>query len=119
MSRKSFLLALFIIALPSHSWADGNELLQRCVETQRALDGGQLGSSFDAGFCMGTVAAVRDTMSIMSVGNKDLKMCFPEQMSNGQAVRVVVQYLKNNPKILHRSGTLLVMSAYVSAYSCD
>ena len=55
------------------------------------------------------------------MGNEgQIKACFPEKgIDNGQATRVVVKYLKNNPALLHEDEVLLIILAFLEAYPCS
>ncbi|MNR61896.1 hypothetical protein D3C85_1837700 [compost metagenome] len=49
---------------------------------------------------------------------KDAKFCLPGNVTNSQMVRIVVKYLKDNPKNLNEGRTGLVWSALKDAYPC-
>jgi len=98
---------------PAQLWADGNELLKQCVAAEKVLEGGDLRVPLDVGLCLGMVIGVRDTMSIMTLNNEKIKVCFPKGgITNGQSIRIVSHYLKNNLSELHENEILLAMQAY-------
>lgn len=96
---------------------DGNELLGQCQSAVRLMDNVRKpsDSDLDSGVCFGKVSGVRYMISDSDV----YKSCFPEDgISNAQAVRIVVKYLKDNPAMLHRDGRFLIVLAFHNAYPC-
>ncbi|PYY69968.1 hypothetical protein CRX42_13765 [Pseudomonas jessenii] len=96
---------------------DGNTLLGECQSAIRLLDNVRKpsDSDYDSGMCLGQVAGVRYMMS----DSGDYSACFPEGgISNTQAARIVVKYLKDNPAILHNEGRFLILLAFHNAYPC-
>ena len=74
-------------------------------------------------FCMGIVEGVGSTMALLSSREDALdhkyRVCFPEYgITNRQAVRVVVDFLVNHPKDLHKNEVALLMAAFWDAYTC-
>lgn len=117
--KAHFVILILSIIFPVELWADGNALLKQCVAAEKVIDGVGIKEAFDAGLCMGTVKGVRDTMAVMTENKSKIKVCFPENgISNGQSVRIVNHYLKNNPSELHENEIFLVMKAYLQAYPC-
>ena len=106
------------LLLSPQSYADGNKLLEQCISVERFLDSKTVGDQLHIGICMGLVQGVRNTMLYM--GNEgEIKACFPEKgIDNGQATRIVVNYLKKNPALLHEDEVLLIMAAFIEAYPC-
>ncbi|PMZ76949.1 Rap1a/Tai family immunity protein [Pseudomonas sp. FW305-70] len=99
---------------------DGNELLGQCQQYIRAADGEASFNQVDAGVCAGYVQGVESTVGFYSddLAN-DAKFCVPNGVTNGQLVRIVVKYLKDNPKQLNLTRTGLVWSALKDAYPCN
>ncbi|WP_439871178.1 Rap1a/Tai family immunity protein [Pseudomonas syringae] len=101
--------------------ADGSELLRQCQIAVRNMDAG-VGGNYDTGMCFGMIQGV--TESILILNNslpKDLKFCVPsgpDGISNGQSVRIVTKFLRDNPALLNEHNSLLVMMAYKQAYPC-
>jgi hypothetical protein len=67
--------------------------------------------SFLSGVCAGTIGTL---MTISSV----LHICLPPQVTNGQAVQVVIQYIDAQPARLHENFTLLAIEALREAWPC-
>ncbi len=100
--------------------ADGNQLLAACQQAERELNGERTTSAVSAAYCVGIAEAVRDTMREYNDSlPQQARICFPNGgPSNAQAVRVVLQYLRNTPGKLHLSSTQVTMLAYFSAFEC-
>ncbi len=96
---------------------DGNELLEYCTEFEKAVEG-DTDSGFTGGVCIGTVRGVMDTMDHMSPNKTGIEACIPDGVTTGQATRVVIKYLRDNPSLLHQNGVSLAMSAFMQAYPC-
>jgi hypothetical protein len=51
--------------------------------------------------------------------NKKALFCTPESgITNDQAARVVVKYLREHPERLHEKESLLAMAAFAEAFPC-
>lgn len=98
---------------------DGNYLLEQCQSFIKLVDSERDYIAVNAGACGGFVQGVSDT--IYFLGDelpKEAKFCEPNGTTNTQLVRIVVKYLKDNPKLLNTSKTSLVWSALQDAYPC-
>jgi len=102
--------------------ADGNELLQNCNKFIQFVDNPPENPDFgQIGFCLGMVQGVMYLNYVYEnrLGS-DALFCGPEGgINNGQASRIVVKYLKDNPQELHRHEGSLVIKAFMVAYPCD
>ncbi|PYY69969.1 hypothetical protein CRX42_13770 [Pseudomonas jessenii] len=98
---------------------DGNELLGQCQQYIKAADKERNYDPIAAGLCLGFIHGVDETVTYLR-GDlaKDAKFCTPKDITNGQVVRIVVKYLKDNPKLLHKSRGALVWLALNDAYPC-
>ena len=114
---------LMILALsPGVAYASGNKLLSQCNAAIDFMDNQPADPDFLAlGYCLGMMQGVTNTNAMYEVQlGKDALFCAPKSgLSNGQAARIVVKYLKDNPEELHRHSTVLVLSAFVEAYPCE
>lgn len=98
---------------------DGNELLGQCQQFIKAADSEVNFNRVDAGVCGGFVQGVNSTVFFLSGDlENDAKFCTPDGVTNGQLVRIVVKYLKDNPKLLNNSRAGLVWFALKDAYPC-
>ena len=101
--------------------ADGNELLGHCQVAIRSMDTG-IGGNYDVGKCFGMIQGVTESILILNGSlPADLKFCIPDGasgVSQGQSVRTVAKFLRDNPALLHEHESLLIMMAYKKAYPC-
>jgi hypothetical protein len=103
--------------------ADGNKLLEQCTDAEHFMDTNQIRSAVGIGTCLGLVQGVRNTMQILGAGAdkpKGTRVCWPSNgINNGQAVRIVVQFLRSSPAMLHEDEVFLTMLAFARAYPCN
>lgn len=97
--------------------SDGNDLLKWCKNA--SSDTPEIQSSFTAGFCLGTMQTVGELTPFINDGlGPGFKICPPSEITNGQAARVVVKYIQQNPEKLHLNATTLTIMALQNAYPC-
>ena len=122
MNTKRILLivTLFYVFLPIEVLADGNMLLDRCLQAQKLLND-QPANSLHVGYCMGIVEGVQRTLSYSKqLGDRLILPCFPEEdIKNKQALRITIKYLKDHPENLHMNQVILLMKAFRDAFPCD
>jgi len=98
---------------------DGNELLRQCQQYIRAADDEKNYDRIDAGMCGGFIQGVDSTFAMLGDNlKKDARLCMPQGVTNSQLVRVVVKYLKDNPKLLNLHKVALSWAALRDAYPC-
>lgn len=108
---------------------DGNYLLAKCPSAVKSFDHEKLdvAEGVNAAYCIGYVSGVLDMDALWlgfdkKAANKNLSMhiCSPggEGVAIGQAVRVVVKWLKDNPEKLHWRGETVVVLALRQAFPC-
>lgn len=98
---------------------DGNELLGQCQQYVKAADAERNYDQYDAALCTGFMQGVIGTVIFYSETlKKDDKFCLPNNVTNGQLVRILVKFLKDNPKMLNENRVSLVWLAFMDAYPC-
>jgi hypothetical protein len=106
-------------AMAAEAKFDGNELLMQCQHFIKLIDDEKGFSPVYAGACGGFVQGVDSTVFFYGEDlEKDAKFCTPKNATNAQLVRIVVKYLKDNPKLLNKDKTTLVWLALKDAYPC-
>jgi hypothetical protein len=100
---------------------DGNGLLQHCQALIKWNESyGKFGDNFDAGNCQGVLVG---TVSLLPTIDKGLspaeRVCMPNSVSYVQAARIVVKWLKENPKYLDGPPGVLVILALRDSYPCS
>lgn len=103
--------------------ADGNEFIVECKQAVAALDAPQWPegmSKLKFGHCIGVVEGVMNTMSYMNKRlDPDVQVCWPAKpITNGQATRIAVKFMEQNPALLSEDSSLLVIKALLQAYPC-
>ncbi|MDB9805707.1 Rap1a/Tai family immunity protein [Porticoccaceae bacterium] len=122
---KYILVAVGLMSFCANAYAsDGNELLSDCFAVEEFMDSGDIpeGKEIDIGMCFGIIEGIKSMAMLAEMEGLStvLNVCFPEaSITNGQAVRVVLSYLRKNPKDLHIDRSLLVLRAYRDAYPCS
>lgn len=95
--------------------ATGNELLEWCKSVDNPISKG----AFTSGYCLGTMVTVREMMvGYSDVLPAEVRACIPVEVTNGQAVKVTMKYMQENPEELHLSGVMLTVMAMKHAYPC-
>lgn len=96
--------------------SDGNELLSNCNVLIRVVDEDVFTNedAFSAGRCLGIIHAVRGVLE--PVGVKSI--CVPQQATDGQLARVVVNHAKQFPQSLHIQDVVFVLTALGHNYPC-
>jgi hypothetical protein len=98
---------------------DGNELLGQCQQYIKAADKEKNYDQYDTALCSGYIQGVVSTTYFFDESlKKEDKFCIPDNVTNGQLVRIVVKYLKDNPKLLNEPRVSLVWIALMDAYPC-
>ncbi len=122
------LLYVTAVAIPCHAEDnvrdDGNTLLRICSIALNIFD--ETGKDFDVGdavsggICMGFMQGITNLNLIyQSMVDHDPLFCIPEGgITNGQAARVVVKYLKNHPEQLHKDMITLTVLAFKKVFPC-
>lgn len=97
-------------------------VLQGCGATVKQIDGSEISieESIASTWCVGYVSGMLDGVRIAPQLNKGPPLvCSPEGgITNEQAVRVVVKYLRAKPEILHESARIHVLIALAKAFPC-
>lgn len=126
---KILLLSLLVIAAPyCFSQKTGNDLLKQCSHAIAAMDDEQQlqgTQNLDVAFCFGYISGVRDGAMSYQVFDRSKRQdtferfCLPKEgIENGQMVRIVVKYLKDNPAKLHERAEWLILDALSNAFPC-
>jgi hypothetical protein len=69
--------------------------------------------------CLGYVSGVLDVTNDMETdGAIEAKFCTPEGIKRGQAMAVVVKYLRDNPSLRAASASKLVVMAMIKEFPC-
>lgn len=123
---------LLVILLSTACWGqdsnDGNNLLQRCNEAVRQAETNFRNTTLDAEWCLGYVGGFVDSLDAVEMyesadfeeykSNRRALICFPEDSTIGQDIRIVVKFLQDHPEKLHYRERNLVFMALQQAFPC-
>lgn len=122
VKTRLFLLAVFLVIIFSFESivkageVTSSELLQWC---EAGL--GSNSDSFDLILCTSYIIGVAEgyetTLKNIYSG-RDRIICVPNNVTRGQAARVVLKYLKNNPETLHYPASYQTLVALQKAFPC-
>jgi hypothetical protein len=125
MKLRAMALAWLLTALPQAACAQGQDgaFWLRACSAALKIDEGALAPAEDqyaALGCTGSVSGFLDGMTLASTGTKTQRaVCLPDRgISNDQATRVFVKYLRDNPEILHQSGRMSFYIALAKSFPC-
>ncbi|NYT76624.1 hypothetical protein H0A71_06440 [Alcaligenaceae bacterium] len=102
--RITILAVSIILSCFSHTAISmtGNKLLSDCE--------GQYSNMY----CMGYIVGALDTWG----ARPGLRLCIPEDVTQGQMQDITVKYLRNNPETRNHKATWLVAMAAQEAFPC-
>ena len=125
MKLMCFILLIALSALPGEARSqggDGSFFLSACSATLRQFENEQLSKEDEviSIYCPAYVSGFLDGMSL-TLGSSSAKraVCLPERgISNEQAIRIFVKYLRANPETLHQTGRMSFFIALAKAFPC-
>ena len=89
---------------------DGNELLSRCSESAAA-------NPVQWGVCLGYVLGIADALD-RGATISGARACLSPDVTNGQLMDMVSQWLTRNPAKRHLNGATLTAAALQQAFPC-
>jgi len=101
-------LAGLLLVAPAHAQTSREKLEKWCMSPT--------GSVASAGRCLGYLLAVEDALALGSIEGIDA--CLPENITLQEQSRIVIEWLKANPKAEARTAISLVARAYAEYYPC-
>jgi hypothetical protein len=103
---------LVLVAAPAGAGSNltGNDLLERCSASASA-------NPIQWGVCLGYVVAIADALGQGRPIN-GARACFAADVTSGQLMDVVRQWLERNPAKRHINGAALVVTALQQAFPC-
>ena len=95
---------------------DGNALLRECTAGLRALDS-QLRDVITMSEFIGCMGYIRGFAEGYGF-NTPYDVCLPAEISAEQLARVVVEWLRTHPALLHKPRPDLTHAAFTAAFPC-
>ena len=104
------------------SLSTGHDLLPYCQSADNSLNGrgvpsGDTQQAVGEGLCMGIIAGIRYVVT-SSIVDPKYRLCIPDNVSTGQALSVVVNYMRNRPDQLNNIFSTVALSALVDTWRC-
>jgi Ssp1 endopeptidase immunity protein Rap1a len=102
---------------------DGNSLLESCNAALKAKDDSS--AHVDRGaawYCIGYVQGIRESLDAQRLLSSSTHaddpsgISIPEEVENGQVIRVVVRWLQNHPESLHEEKIVIMIWALREAF---
>jgi hypothetical protein len=126
------LVAIFIVRIPYTVHAatlDGKWALKNCSVFMKVSDGKinsfTLGPDqiADAFYCAGVIQGIKDSLWKYQIYLSESKtkpyVCLPaNNIQNGQAVKILINYLHAHPQTLRNSITLVTITALQDTFPC-
>ncbi len=117
---------LLPLAHASSAGMDGNKMLDSCrYFFEDGIEPSGTKAMLDSAYCAGYVQAVMDvesmTVAINTADHKQdnlIHFCRPEDVSNGQAMKVIGKWLKDHPNKLHWGADTIIHHALSEAFPC-
>lgn len=116
-------VCVFLLRSASFAWKDGSQLLADCGASDAIKEG--RGQSFDAkkfldaGRRTGFIQGIVDMNTFYQAALKDAALfCSPNNSTYGQALRIVVKYLRDHPEQLHKDEFDLAVAALSAVFPC-
>jgi len=115
------LAAALLTSTAAHSSPEtGNVLLSNCNEAVRYQDGILDVDSENALICLAFLDGLKSAMGLWQDKDKASSItCIPMGINNGQASRIIVEYGRKNPSILHHHPIVLAVKAFQDAFPCE
>jgi hypothetical protein len=131
MKRTTLVIAFTLasgLIVQSQTKNTGNSLFGACGYAIASTDGTPKPPSSnetEAGFCVGYVGGMLDGFRIWRKTNVEARLltaptapCIPDDVTYGQAVRVVSKYMNDHPEILNEHSSFVVLLAFQQAWPC-
>ena len=113
---------LLVISYAQAKGNDGNELLSDCSKVLTFMDGGEVdvvANALEMQKCLSYVEGFNYAIRMWQLIGKESITCLPDEVNNGQSVRIVVAFARNNPALLHMGKGVLITKAYHDAFTCS
>lgn len=114
------LILLALCGFCANARADGKMLLARCEQAERLLNDQPIEDPVNGSFCLGYVGAMENALRILNSRLQARhRMCMPKNgIEVGQAIRIVLRFLRDNTHRLAENDAALVIEALRAAYPC-
>ena len=129
MKPLTVALMLAVLALSPGIFAstaqmDGNDLLKKCHywftddNSKPTTDVGWLDMGECAGYLSGVTDVERMWKGVEGKTSTSSHYCMPNEVTNGQILKILKKWLDDNPNRLHERADLIIHFALVEAFPC-
>jgi hypothetical protein len=101
----------------------GNAFVRLCSSVERGMS-----TQIEVGYVMGCVGYVAGFIDGVRFGTAYAEdkagkkvpslLCFPDEVENGQITKILLKYIRENPKEAHQRTAVLLAIALQQAYPC-
>lgn len=98
--RTTFFLTMLALAVPTTAQQYKGDFFYSSGSILEQLESGE---TLQTAAAWGYAAGVHDTMSVLGL------LCTPDELKQGQLIRMVMKYAQEHPEEMHRPGTQAVM----------
>jgi len=123
----NFLLVLVLLLLSNYSygsggWNSGATLVNHCNATLKLqdIDNPTHEDHVRSVACLSYLEGVKQLLYKQESFTQDRNICFPEDgISNGQAARIVVNFLNEHPEKIQEQKLEFVLKSFSHAFPCE
>ena len=123
----NFLLVLVLLLLSNYSygsggWNTGETLVNHCNATLKLqdIDNPTHEDHVRSVACLSYLEGVKQLLYKQESFTQDRNICFPEDgISNGQAARIVVNFLNEHPEKIQEQKLEFVLKSFSHAFPCE
>lgn len=112
-------VVLMLFVIPTKTFADGNQLLKDCTAIINLVENNIIPESeMRCGHCAGYIQGISAMNALYKAYDQPTFFCMPDEVNNGQKIKVVIKYLNDHPEKLHEHEAGLVLLAFMEAFPC-
>jgi len=105
-------ICLILVVIHSAGAKTGNEMLSECRNAENPANSTTATEYLNYSFWLGQINGVLDTMLYYRM------ICLPDRVTVGQNLSIVMKYLRDHPKELHKEASYLIIQAFAEAFPC-
>jgi hypothetical protein len=97
-------------------WESGNAFLSACAD----LSESSRTSGYEQGVCLGFVKGIEAGVSMAyDYENRTAPFCVPDEVTNGQMLRVLTKFITDHPEKAHYQTRVLELEALMKTFPCE
>lgn len=122
---KCILLTIFFIATNAANVSYAKTTYELLVYCKKAIQAEAIGETNnpEVTYCIGLVEGVSRSMAYTQYSlshklSKEEKICFPENATTGQLIRIAVSEIEMQPKLMHIDAVVMLMDVFTNTFKC-